>query len=232
MVGEDEHFPPKPWHGCPSAALARAFHSLGTQSHLFPKEIKQQLRDLKDLYGHHDQLVGAIPITRASTGKAAAPKAIVDEPYPYPSPVLRGGAGHTEEQSTPGQGAGRVDRSHKAALEMNLPEIQSRRKRARGDASCNSSKPESAKRHQTSKHMPWVWGPNATSEEKASFYRGIRSLRKQPNVGIEDEEPAALEPNEVVPISTGELKEPIMKEEYKAVKAVLPSPQASEDGMI
>ena len=55
------HFPPKPWHGFPMAALSRAFHSLGVKAGAFPHDLKQQLRDLQDLYDDHDDQVAEAP---------------------------------------------------------------------------------------------------------------------------------------------------------------------------
>ena len=46
--------PPKEWHGCPMASIARVFHSLGARGFVIETEYKTLLRELQDLYGEHD----------------------------------------------------------------------------------------------------------------------------------------------------------------------------------
>ncbi|KAI4267791.1 MAG: hypothetical protein L6R38_008094 [Xanthoria sp. 2 TBL-2021] len=85
VMGDNVHYPPKLWHGCPLAAFARAFHSLGTQSHLFGVEDKQQLRHLKDLYGIHDQLAGTTPSPHSRRRQSTTPQHNIITAYP-PTP--------------------------------------------------------------------------------------------------------------------------------------------------
>lgn len=180
IIGEGPDRPPKQWHGCPLAALAMAFHSLGSQSHLFPDDIKQQLRHLKDLYGRHDWLAGLLPVMRASSGKQAKqfPTAIgahLPQAFDNNPDAICLGSGHAAVQQFHGQ-AGRT---------RDAQDLNPCRKRAHSDASSRSSRHESsdaplAERHLPESSMPCVWGPAATSEEKINFYRGIYNIGQKP----------------------------------------------------
>lgn len=47
-------YPTKTWAGCPMAAFAKTFSALGSWGHKFPKDMKEELRELQDLYTDND----------------------------------------------------------------------------------------------------------------------------------------------------------------------------------
>ncbi|KAL9576430.1 MAG: hypothetical protein Q9212_007102 [Teloschistes hypoglaucus] len=232
ILGEDPKFPPKPWHGCPLAALSRAFHSLGTQSHLFPRDIRQQLRDLQDLYGINDQVAGAVPSTQALPLDAAALQghastSNTNAPFPYPprsSQNLNSRlGGDTQGRTTAGQQT-RDD----SEVGQATPTTTNCRKRAASedlDASACVYDERAVKRHQSNKQMAWAWGPTASSEDKASFYQGIRSLRDKPKRRNKSSDSEKMEPVGGKTPSMAAEKKPEIKQEV--VEAILPSPQPS-----
>ena len=228
-IGEDPRYPPKPWHGCPLASLTRAFHSLGSQAHLFPQEVRQDLRDLQDLYGYHDQLVGVIPTTEASSGETAPPQPAVDEYAPFTPLVPSPGPKRNASRSAPSR---RSEQKKEAKAPSNLP-----RKRAHSGIKEETSSETPATKRKRNSMSPWVWGPTATSNDKASFYRDIRSLKRRSSSDIDptnanctgqnDGGASLPEHNITPPKAAGDVKVPQPKEEIPAVNSVLPSPQAS-----
>lgn len=232
VLGEDPKFPPKSWYGCPLAALSRAFHSLGSQSHLFPRDIRQRLRDLQDLYGTNDQLAGAVPNTQALPLEAAALQghastSDTNAPFPYPprssqNPNNRP-VGDCQGPTTAGQQARDV-----RGIAQATATTTNHRKRAASDdldASASPCDGHAAKRHQSSKQMAWAWGPTTSSEDKASFYRGIRSLRDKPKWRNKATDSEKVEPVGAKTLSRATEEKPEVKQEV--VQAVLPSPQPS-----
>ncbi|KAL8685574.1 MAG: hypothetical protein Q9218_007675 [Villophora microphyllina] len=224
-----ETLPPKPWHGCPLAAFSRAFHSMGSQSHLFPREVRQQLRGLKDLYSDHDQMCGAIPTMRALpiqeiSLSESTNTANYNTAFPYQS--------YTAAQSQP-QNLG-VD--HTGATEGTdgkpadgtnaMPDDEPSRKRARSDDGCADN---SAKRQLLDTRMAWKWGPITTSEDKASFYQGIRSLRNKAKTakGTIDSVENQQQQGKGESDATGDSQHSDTKEHQHLIEALLPSPRTS-----
>ncbi|KAL8870329.1 MAG: hypothetical protein Q9174_003602 [Haloplaca sp. 1 TL-2023] len=225
--GEDPRYPPKSWHGCPLASLSRAFHSLGSQAHLFPHKVRQDLRDLQDLYGNHDQSVGVIPITRASTAKPTPPQPTVGDDASFIPLVPPSRSTRSSHPSTPGGGSERGE----TQIPSNLP-----RKRAHSEMKQETSLPPATKRRRNS-ISPWVWGPTATSNDKAAFYRDIRSLRTRDSsdadptdarcTGQNDGGASSPEYNTTPQEAAGDIKMSPRKDKLPAVDSLLPSPQAS-----
>ena len=228
-IGEDPRYPPKSWHGCPLASLTRAFHSLGSQAHLFPPEIRQNLRDLQDLYGYHDQLAGVIPTTEASSGETAPPQPTVDDYTPFAPLVPPSSSTRNTSWSAPGR---RSEQAEEAKAPSNLP-----RKRAHSDIKQETPSEMPATKRKRNSMSPWVWGPTATSNDKASFYRDIRSLKRRSSSDIDptnanctgqnDGGASLPEHNITPPKAAGDVKVSRPKEEIPAIDSVLPSPQAS-----
>lgn len=50
-----ELYPVKAWTGCPMATFAKTFARLGPWSHKYPKNVREELRQLQDLYGDNDR---------------------------------------------------------------------------------------------------------------------------------------------------------------------------------
>ncbi|KAL8707036.1 MAG: hypothetical protein Q9225_007865 [Loekoesia sp. 1 TL-2023] len=238
IVGENAEFPPRPWHGCPLAALHRVFQSLGPQSHLFPDDIKKQLRDLKDLYGHHDRLAGVIPMAtaRSKKGPVAVPAAAstsLPQVFYNTSDNMDGYANEAY--------LGAFQQTGQSGKQNTVQGLNPSRKRARSDSSSRSSQYESPDaryvrrkimRSASDKHMPWVWGPNASSEEKIKFYRGVYSIGKKSEAsdGVQEEDEftrAGNEAGERTPDVATNGVEPKVKCEQEETKVLLPSPQAS-----
>lgn len=238
IVGENAEFPPKPWHGCPLAALHRAFQSLGSQSHLFPDDIKKQVRDLKDLYGYHDRLAGTIPIAtaRSKKGPAVVPAAIST----YLPQVFYNSPDNIRSNANQAY-LGALQQTGQSGKQNTVQDANPSRKRARSDSSGRSSQyePPDARyvrrkimHFASDKHMPWVWGPNASSEEKIKFYRGVYSIGKNSgaNDGVQEEDEVTMVRNEAgekTPDVAINRIEPKVKCEQKETKVLLPSPQAS-----
>ncbi|KAL8635597.1 MAG: hypothetical protein Q9228_006928 [Teloschistes exilis] len=232
ILGEDPKFPPKSWHGCPLAALSRAFHSLGTQSHLFPREIREQLRQLQDLYGTNDQVAGALPNTQALPLEAAALQgpastSNTNASFPYPP---QSSQNLYNRRSGDGQGpttAGQQTRGVSEVAQATATTLNDRKRAASDDldASASPCDGRAAKRHLSNKHMAWAWGPTTSSEDKASFYRGIRSLRDKHKRRNKVADSGEAEPVGAKTLSTGAEEKSELKQEV--VQAVLPSPQPS-----
>ncbi|KAL8806227.1 MAG: hypothetical protein Q9182_001502 [Xanthomendoza sp. 2 TL-2023] len=227
VLGESSHYPSKSWHGCPLAALARAFHSLGTQSHLFPFKIKQQLRDLKDLYGLHDELASINPSTQARRQESTTLQHNIINLYP-PTPQAEH---HSGDASQTLPFAPNIDTggTTSAAQSQNRPAT---RKRMREHIVETSSQllnvDHPAKRHHSGEHMPWKWGPNGTSEEKATFYQRIRTTSKRSNGSEGGHIPIVTESGATIqPVAVRKVEEPELKQEKPGPDSVLPSPQAS-----
>ncbi|KAL9008163.1 MAG: hypothetical protein Q9173_006684 [Seirophora scorigena] len=226
--GESAEYPPKVWLGDPLAALNRAFNSLGSQAHLFPVEIKQQLRDLQDLYGTHDRMTGAISAMHLNSKPASMEVAVPTSPD---QPQASCGVA-TTFNFTPPQLQGEPLRFVGQADDKGQPqEITHTRKRARSEVLSPSRSSEdlsrgSKKRHRTDKHIPWIWGPNATSEEKSKFYRGIYKIRatRRPSHGIQKDIRDGENRYNSTKIAEPEGNQPEVKE---VMQSVLPSPQAS-----
>ncbi|KAL8816855.1 MAG: hypothetical protein Q9223_004207 [Gallowayella weberi] len=227
VMGESAHYPPKSWHGCPLAALARAFHSLGTQSHLFPCKIKQQLRDLKDLYGLHDELAGINPSTQFRRRESTTLQHNIINPYP-PTPQAEY---HTADALqtlplSPNMDAGIMTNT---AQSQNRPAMRKRmREHTVETLSQLANVDHPTKRHHSGECMPWKWGPNGTSEEKAMFYRKIRRTVKR-SIGSEGgHNSIATETGATVQlVPVRKVEEPELKQEKPGPDSVLPSPQAS-----
>ncbi|KAL8933549.1 MAG: hypothetical protein Q9216_006318 [Gyalolechia sp. 2 TL-2023] len=237
LRGESTEFPLKQWHGCPLAAIHRTFHSLGSQSHLFPEDIKHQLRELKDLYGHHDHLAGVNVVVRKGSEQGPVEMTATTSTY-LPQPVYDTPAsiGRVEDQE-------RLGDSQQPGKKRKIDSAQGfdvSRKRARSEFSGRSSQYEPAdthrakryaKQHASDKHIPWKWGPSATAEEKITFYKGVYSIGKKPKAGdLVLEQQAASGTAEVkdegsIAVTSG--IEQMVKHEGKEIKASLPSPQAS-----
>lgn len=220
VIGENVLYPPKSWHGCPLAALARAFHSLGTQSHLFPLRLKQQLRDLQDLYGFHDQLASIIPSLESNPRETTPLQPNSSTAYP-PTPQAENHTFDTAQTYPASKDVG-------TGFATNTAQSESRpvgRKRMREQEAESSSQPSTidypAKRHHSGGHTPWKWGPNGTSEEKATFYRSIRMIGERLE-GTDRGDCQAREHNQ-----SGRVEAPDVKQEKLEADSVLPSPQAS-----
>ncbi|KAL8682357.1 MAG: hypothetical protein Q9224_006787 [Gallowayella concinna] len=226
-MGDTAHYPPKSWHGCPLAALARAFHSLGTQSHLFSFNVKQQLRDLKDLYGMHDQLASVNPNTQSHRRESTTPQHNTVAAYP-PTPRAEH---HTVDAAQILPSSPNVD----AGVTTDTAQSESRpatRKRRREHTHDTRSQPANvdhpAKRHHSGEYMQWKWGPSGTSEEKATFYRTIRGIGKRSNGSGGGHDYAATRSGEnIQPSRLRKVEEPVLKQEKLGAESVLPSPQAS-----
>ncbi|KAL8665809.1 MAG: hypothetical protein Q9202_001931 [Teloschistes flavicans] len=232
VLGEDPKFPPKPWHGCPLAALSRAFHSLGSQSHLFPSDIRQQLRDLQDLYGTNDQRAGAVPNTQGLSIEAAALQghpstSDLNALFPYPSQSPRNVNDRLSGDIQGRTNAGQQTRDVSEIAQASATTINCRKRAASDDLDAGTPPCDerAAKRHLSNKHMAWAWGPMTSSEDKASFYQGIRSLRDKPKrrSGVLDSE--RIKRGEGKTLSVAAEEKPEVKQEM--VQAVLPSPQPS-----
>lgn len=230
VFGESAEIPPKPWHGCPLAALNRAFNSLGSQSHIYSSEVRQQLRDLQDLYGIHDYVAGVILAAQTSSGPAAAVIATSASPsWPqalYGTPNTLTNA-QPKPQTSPAQNTGQ-------SRGMEQPQnVTRKRKRAWSDGSSRSSQYEPLdaypKRRASDKHIPWVWGPNSPAEEKIKFYRGIYSIGKTPSIGDGGQEETETTTSKKTPKASAiaGLAGHEMKKEVQGTVTVLPSPQAS-----
>ncbi|KAL8644952.1 MAG: hypothetical protein Q9210_006987 [Variospora velana] len=180
ISGESTEFPPKAWLGDPLAALNRAFTSLGSQSHLFPVEIKQQLRDLQDLYSTHDHMTGAVSTMQTNSKPAAVEAAVPTSPNHRQASC---GVPTKFNLTLPPLQGGSLQYTGEAADKGHPQEITNTRKRAWSETPLWPSEDLSQgshKRLRIDKHIPWVWGPNATSEAKSKFYRGIYKIRARP----------------------------------------------------
>ncbi|KAL9596823.1 MAG: hypothetical protein Q9219_005537 [cf. Caloplaca sp. 3 TL-2023] len=232
MVGEVAKFPPKPWHGCPLTALHRAFNCLGSQSHLFPDDIKQQLRKLQDLYGLHDQLTGVIPTVQPSSMERSVTRLASichDLPQAPPSASLNTWNSHDSANLDTLRRSGQTNEKNNGKSNGHNPHPG--RKRAHSEISDHSGACEApeTKRHASEKHLPWVWGPNATSEEKVDFYKGIYNIGKKHQSNEEfPEDDSLLKIDGYLGMSTqrGHTIEPKTKNEVE-ITELLPTPQAS-----
>ncbi|KAI4088143.1 MAG: hypothetical protein L6R37_008238 [Teloschistes peruensis] len=198
ILGEDPKFPPKSWHGCPLAALSRAFHSLGTQSHLFPRQIRQQLRDLQDLYGTNDQVAGALPNTQALPLEAAALQghastSNTNASFPYPPQPSQNLYNH---RSGDGQGpttSGQQTKGVSEVAQATATTLNDRKRAASDDLDASASQNQELE------------GQTQEKEQSRGFWE--------------------VEPVGARTLSTGAEEKPELKQE--AVQAVLPSPQPS-----
>ncbi|KAL8796432.1 MAG: hypothetical protein Q9182_007386 [Xanthomendoza sp. 2 TL-2023] len=182
----------KAWHGDPMATLARAFRVLGPNTRLFPP----QLLELSELYQDNDVAAKTVLLTPNKRGNRPGPGSDgTDHGGPPMTSTLHsvhaGGAqasqgpsasrGRGHDRRNVGRGRGRGG-AHMATREAWTREAQTREAQTRTRSSQKHpfdwSDIEAAQQRARAKvrEYPWVWGPNATSEDRMEYQTTIENL--------------------------------------------------------
>ncbi|KAI4161391.1 MAG: hypothetical protein LQ342_004943 [Letrouitia transgressa] len=176
-VGLSPFHKSKRWHGDPMASLRRAFLSLGSRAHVYPRLVRRQLQRLQDMYIENTEqrikrrAQGTDKITDRSSDSGPDLEAVQNLTHIQPEAKKL-------EHETPGEQSKNLGCPVKSqAPEKNVSRALSKRKRTSPD-----SKEASAKRRkpgmEPQQKPHWTWGPEATSNRAMELFRKRYMARK------------------------------------------------------
>ncbi|KAL9612350.1 MAG: hypothetical protein Q9167_003037 [Letrouitia subvulpina] len=170
----------KRWHGDPMASLRRAFLSLGSRAHVYPRPVRRQLQRLQDMYIENTEQ----RIRRHAQGT----ENIVDgssDSDPDLEPVQDLNRIQSEAKKPDHETPGENSRNRECPMENQAPEKNMHRsfsKRKRTNPEHLDSKEAGAKRRkpdtESQKNSHWTWGPEATSNRAMELFRKRHTARK------------------------------------------------------
>ncbi|KAL9043533.1 MAG: hypothetical protein Q9214_003284 [Letrouitia sp. 1 TL-2023] len=179
-VGLSPFHESKRWHGDPMASLRRAFLSLGSRAHVYPRPVRRQLQRLQDMYienteqriKRHAQSTEKIIDGSSNSGPDLEAVQTLNRVQPE---------GKKPDHEALGEQSTNVECPMESqAPEKNISRAFSKRKRTSTEHL--DSKEASAKRRkpdtEPQQKPHWTWGPEATSNRAMELFRKRCMARK------------------------------------------------------